>query len=278
MIFVFIVGGPFSGSTALGNLLNNLRPGLYAGELNRMPQFAKLFPGPPPPRGCELCSAEGLDCPQWSPEALEPLTQLSAVELLATLGARAGQGVIVDGSKDANFLALVGDMLSREDVRALIVHRDPLRSMASYMVAERRRYQRDCPPWMAAEFWRNSHANTLRVVNRLGIPNMVFDSALLRPGTQGELNPAVRRVFRFCGLENLWDEAVALAPEQRFAPTHQFGGNPGVQKGQSRSEASMKILQNHGSAMADAISFTPGAVDLGNYLGWGMRDIMRARK
>lgn len=278
MIFVFIVGAPFSGSTALGNLLNNLRPGLYAGEVNRFPQFAKFFPGPPPPRGCELCSAEGRECSEWGLAAIEPLTNLSGAELLATLGARAGQGVIVDGSKDANFLALVGDSLSGEDVRALIVHRDPLRSMASFMVAERRRYQRDCPPWMAAEFWRNSHANALRVVNRLGLPNMVFDSALLRPGAQGELNPAVRRVFRFCGLDHLWGEATALTPEQRFAPTHQFGGNPGVQKGQSRSESSVKILQNLGTEMADAISFTPGAVDLGNYLGWVMRDIMRARK
>lgn len=278
MRFVFIVGAPFSGSTALGNLLNNLRPGLYAGELNRLPQFAELFPGPPVTSGCETCAKEGHECPEWGPAAVETLTRLSAPVLLAAVAARAGHGVLVEGSKDPNFLGLAGDALGDQDVRALIVHRDPLRCMASYMEAERTGFQRPGLPWQAAEFWRDSHANALRVINRLGVPNMVFDSALLRPGAQGELNPAVRRVFNFCGLDHLWDEAIAMAPEQRFAPTHQYGGNPGVQEGRSQSPAPVAILAKEGRAMADALAFTPGAVDLGHYLGWTMLDILRVRK
>jgi hypothetical protein len=278
MQYVFIVGAPFSGSTALGNLLNNLRPGLYAGELNRFPQFAEFYPGPPVTSGCEACAAAGRECPEWGTAAVAPLASLSAPALLATVAARAGHGVLVEGSKDPNFLATVGDALGDQDVRALIVHRDPLRCMASYMEAERREFNRRCEPWMAAEFWRNSHVNTLRVINRLGIPSMVFDSALLRPGVQGALNPAVRRVFHFCGLDHLWDEAVAMPAEQRFAPTHQFGGNQGVQAGRSQGPASAAILANEGRAMADALAFTPGAVDLGHYLGWTMLDILRARK
>ena len=275
MRFMFIAGAPFSGSTALGNLLNNLRPGLYAGELNRRPQFAVQFPGPPVTSGCETCANEGPECPEWGPAAVAPLANLSAPEVLAVVAGRAGHGVLVEGSKDPNFLAMVGDALGGQDVRALIVHRDPLRCMASYMEAERNMFNRRCEPWMAAEFWRDTHANTLRVINRLGIPSMVFDSALLRPGSRGELNPAVRRVFDFCGLEHLWDEAVVMPAEQRFAPTHQYGGNLGVQKGRSENRASAEILATEGRAMADALAFTPGAVDLGHYFGWMMLDILR---
>jgi hypothetical protein len=275
MRFVFIVGAPFSGSTALGNLLNNLRPGLYPGELNRLPQFAELFPGPPSTPGCESCANLGVECPQWGPEALGPLSTLSSVALLEAVAARAGHGVLVEGSKDPNFLAMVGDALHRHDLRALIVHRDPLRSMASFIEAEATVHGRRCEPWRAAEFWRDTHANTLRVVNRLGIPSMVFDSAQLRPSPNGELNPAVRKVFVFCGLEGLWDEAEALTAERRFAPTHQFGGNLGVQQGSSENRRSAKIMSDDGRALADALAFTPGAVDLGHYLGWAMLDVLR---
>lgn len=277
MRFVFVVGAPFSGSTALGNLLNNLRPGLYAGELNRLPQFAELFPGPPVTSGCECCANEGRDCPQWGPATVAELTKLHAPALLMAVAQRAGHGVLVEGSKDPNFLAMAGGALVEHDVRALIVHRDPLRCMASYMAAERVGFHRPGLPWMAAEFWRDSHANTLRVVNRLGIPNMVFDSALLRPGPQGELNPAVRRAFDFCGLDELWAEADVMPAEERLRPTHQYAGNSGVQMGKSQSPGPVKILEDEGQAMAQALAFTPGAVDLGHYLGWVMLDILRAR-
>ena len=277
---VFALGVPFSGSTALGNMLNALRPGTYPGELERTPQNMPFYNGPARLVRCHICFDAPEPCPVWPEQRVTALGTLSLPEMYRSLLDTAKSDVLVDGSKSPGYLQRVaGELSPHAELRALILVRDPVHSMSTY-IASRMRRGHETPAWQAANFWRDTYAHTLTLVASLGIPSLVFQTGLLRDTRPVELERNTRPLRRFLGMDDIPMPVKPEAVAALFGPSHQLGGNPNVQRPGAieRSVASSsEVRAERFDELADAFLQAPSAPELAKMLGLSVREIVTAR-
>lgn len=276
---MFALGVPFCGSTALGNMLNAMRPGMYPGELERTPQNLAFYDGPARLVRCHLCHDAPTPCPVWPEDRVSQLGQLSLPELYNSLLDSAKSDVLVDGSKSPGYLQRVASELSpHAELRALILVRDPVHSMSTY-IASRLRRGHETPGWQAANFWRDTYAHTLTLVAALGIPSLIFRTELLRDTRPAALDANTLPLRRFLGIDDLPLPTAPEAIDALFAPSHQLGGNPNVQRpgaGERRVASSADVLNERFNELADAFLQAPSAAELAKILGLSVRQIVSA--
>ena len=168
-----LLGSPFSGSSLLGQSLNDIAGIAYAGELDRMHRF-----GFPLHRAsdhfvsrCEICtSQEDYACTVFPPEH-EPLAEPNDVALADYLEvlSRFGTPFVVDGSKNVDWLwYLQGKgLIERVPTKVILVARSVWAFAASQMrTGNGNIYQ-------AAEGWRNIYRHALRSISALGVPMLL---------------------------------------------------------------------------------------------------------
>lgn len=165
-----LLGSPFSGSSLLGQSLNDIAGIAYAGELDRLHRFNfALHREAQHHRSlCDICKThEPYDCPIW-PLPHEPLAADDAfpvhdyLEVLARFGAP----FVVDGSKNIAWLwHLHGKgLLELVPTRAILT----TRSVWGFVASQRRSGNPD--PYRAAEGWRNTYRHALRSISKLMLP------------------------------------------------------------------------------------------------------------
>lgn len=274
---VFVLGVPFSGTTALGNFINNIHPGVYLGELERTPPFIAGYTGPTNLLECLHCGASEHpdECEWWGSAALEALERKRDIEIFRGLFERAQSSVIVEGSKSPNFLQSVAPTVMAEfDVRAVITTRNPILTMASYIKANED-VGNHVAPWFAANFWRDTYSHALSLVNSIQIPSLVYATEKLRNTDPREFWDTTRELRGFVGIGDETDAPQsAEAVQQLFEPTHQFCGNPLVQRKITNSRRKEIVAERY-TELAQAFVQAPGAINVANLLGIDVMTILR---
>ena len=168
-----LLGSPFSGSSLLGQSLNDIAGIAYAGELDRMHRF-----GFPMHRAhdhyrsrCEICvSHEEYDCPVF-PLAHQAPPEPHAVEIADYLDvlSRFGVPFVVDGSKNVDWLWYLHGkgLLDVLPTRVILVARSVWAFAASQMRTG------GSSIYQAAEGWRNIYRHALRTLSVLSVPTLL---------------------------------------------------------------------------------------------------------
>jgi hypothetical protein len=275
----FSVGVPFSGSTAFGNFINALSPNTYIGEIDRMPQNLPYYGGHAGQAFCHRCRLAGETCPYWNDEQVTELSTLSTTDLYTRLLGRTKHHSLIDGSKNPGYMHRVAPEFNADwDTRVVVLTRNPLHSMASFMGSESVRGV-TVEPWQAANFWRDNYAHITSVVGSFGLPVVYFPTEILRSKDPAELSARTLVVRRFVGLDGIPMPTSAAGIEAMFQVTHQYGGNGGVQNAGRVSRASAAaaaIRTERFDELADAWIQAPGAIELAKVIGIHVRAVLNA--
>lgn len=168
MRFVFILGSPFCGSTAVGNMLNSHKQIFHAGEVDRLGIFSRYHTHDTylTVNGCSLCSLQKPihNCPVWSDYPKSALdTNKKIVEVYRDLTKKSKKNVILDSSKNADWLTTLWEG-GLPYCFSIILSRNPFAFAYSHFRAT------GLPFWQGIEAWRNIYDHCLRVVLSRGIP------------------------------------------------------------------------------------------------------------
>lgn len=263
---IFVLGSEFSGTTALGNVLNNMYPGLYVGESRSLFESNKISA---PNSFCLKCDNASLNCPIYSAEKLASYLNGSPADLLNRLAENNGLGVVIDGSKEPGYLSKHFNEFEEEsNVRAIIVVRNPIRTISSKLDLRVNEFE-----WIQEfENWRNRYWDILRTVNRLAIPHILFNTEVLRDSQLSNTNTkrALRNLVNFLDL----DKVIQFKANIDASPTHQIGGNPNTQSGEKfKLENELRVKIKHSQLVSSAHD-TPLFLDLANLLGLSLTEYM----
>ena len=168
-----LLGSPFSGSSLLGQSLNDIAGIAYAGELDRLHRFnfAMHREAQHHRSICDICKThDPYDCPIF-PDPDEPLAADDAFPVADYLQVlqRFGAPFVVDGSKNVAWLwHLHGKgLLDVLPTKTILTTRSVWAFVASAMRDGR------SDPYRAAEGWRNIYRHALRTLSRLQVPCLV---------------------------------------------------------------------------------------------------------
>lgn len=168
-----LLGSPFSGSSLLGQSLNDIAGIAYAGEIDNMHRF-----GLPLHRAsnhyrsrCEICiTHDPYDCPVY-PREPQPLGDPAAITVndYIEVLSRFGVPFVVDGSKNVDWLWYLHDrgLLDVLPTRTILV----TRSVWAFAASQLRAGNTDI--YQSAEGWRNIYRHALRSISMLAVPNLV---------------------------------------------------------------------------------------------------------
>lgn len=169
-----LLGSPFSGSSLLGQSLNDIQGIAYAGEIDNMHRFA--FPLHRESNHyrsrCAICMThDPYDCPIYPPDP-PPLGDPDTVTLddyLEVLS-RFNQPFVVDGSKNVDWLWYLHarGLLDVLPTRVILVARSVWAFVASQFRAG------NTNPYQSAEGWRNIYRHALRTVSLLAPPSLLI--------------------------------------------------------------------------------------------------------
>jgi hypothetical protein len=216
---VYIVGPAYSGSTLLGNALNGHPSIAHAGEIARLPFFDQFNN---PHRECTVCArgkafGQALECPVWTDGLRDRMSRLEPSEALAAYRQAVGVPVIVDGSKDLDWLRRVfpEGRLSTRGRRARVI----LSVRHPYAFAATCRRRTNLAIWQTANLWRDTVFDALRTLSRIAIPYMIvrYEEFALAP------EESLRSISDFIGVP--YDERMMNFWEK---PVHAIGGNYGA--------------------------------------------------
>ncbi|GBR66803.1 hypothetical protein AA0312_0081 [Acetobacter tropicalis NRIC 0312] len=168
MRFVFILGSPFCGSTAVGNMLNSHEHIFHAGEVDRLAIFSRYrnHDAHLTVNGCSLCSLQTSinNCTVWNNYPTEPLeSKEKIVSAYYNLAKNSKKEIILDSSKNADWLTLLWEG-GLDTCSSIILSRNPFSFAYSHFKAT------GFPFWQGIEVWRNIYDHCLRVVLSRGIP------------------------------------------------------------------------------------------------------------
>lgn len=211
---IFLIGTPFSGSTALGKILG-VSGASYVGELDRLPVFGM---NQYPTRACEMCKSLSQSCPVYSDDFLSVLSCLDlGSETYDSLSKHLKSSILVDGSKHVAWLRHVVPRLSdldKSNTIAIVTVRHPVLWMISHLRADPH-----CPPFRAAEIWRDTYTDALRTLSRLNIPFIVLRNESFRH----DHIKYMKAIERFCCVE------IKPKFEYDVSASHSIGGNSGLE-------------------------------------------------
>ncbi|OAZ69591.1 hypothetical protein SRCM100623_02307 [Acetobacter pasteurianus] len=168
MQFVFVIGAPFCGSTAVGNMLNTHPNIFHAGEVDRLKIFARYRDHDQhlTVNGCNLCESHHPrhNCPIWSDYPhIDTHNVHELVRAYKMLTSKSNKNVILDTSKNADWLAWLWQN-GLQPCSAIVLSRNPFAFAYSHFKATGQ------PIWQGIEVWRNIYNHCLRVVLNRGIP------------------------------------------------------------------------------------------------------------
>lgn len=212
---IFIVGSSFCGSTIIGNTLNSHPQIFHAGEVDRLSLFRR-YQGADETYLLDSCGLCGLNepahCPVWGELPPAPATPEEAVDVYRQLMSRSGKEVVLDGSKNVDWLTHLHDH-GLKNTSAILLSRNPLAFAKSHGDAT------GAPVWQGVEIWRNIYNHTLRALMKRQIPFIALRHADLLK------DPAwfYDRILKFAGLGG----AVERDAYFKFE-THALGGNVGA--------------------------------------------------
>lgn len=209
-----LLGSPFSGSSLLGQSLNDIAGIAYAGEIDNMHRFGfPLHQASNHYRSrCEICVTHDFyDCPIYPPGP-EPIGDHAAVTVhdYIEVLSRFGEPHVVDGSKNVDWLWYLHarGLLDVMPTRAILVSRSVWAFAASQLRAG------NADVYRAAEGWRNIYRHALRSIATLAIPCLLVRHEAFVADTDTWLSRAA------------W--FVSDRPHNVHAPKplHCVGGNP----------------------------------------------------
>lgn len=194
----------------------NTHPGIFhAGEVDRLSLFGR-YQGADANYMVEACALCGLDehahCPVWDDLPPAPATARETVETYQRLVARGGKPVVIDGSKNPDWLAHLHDS-GLNGASAILLSRNPLAFAHSHRDAT------GAPVWAGVEIWRNIYNHALRVLLHRQIPFISLRHADLAKDPDGFYG----RILEFTGLGGRVDRETFFKYE-----THALGGNVGA--------------------------------------------------
>lgn len=169
-----LLGSPFSGSSLLGQSLNDIAGIAYAGELDRLHAFGFALHRASDHynSGCSICRThQNYDCPVFQlPASAVPHSDAFAIEDYVSVLARFGVPHVVDGSKNVDWLwHLKGrGLLDALPTRVILT----TRSVWGFVASQRREGLSD--PYQAAEGWRNIYRHALRSISSLMVPSLLL--------------------------------------------------------------------------------------------------------
>lgn len=211
-----LLGSPFSGSSLLGQSLNDIDGIAYAGEIDNMHRFG--FPlhrvsGHYRSR-CEICATHAVyDCPIYPLEDGDAADPAMVVldDYLAVLS-RFNAPFVVDGSKNVDWLWFLHarGLLDALPTRVILV----VRSVWAFAASQLRNGHPNA--YQAAEGWRNIYRHALRSIASLGVPCLL----VRHEDFVGDADRWLSRAAWF----------VSGQPHNLHAPKplHCVGGNPGA--------------------------------------------------
>ncbi|HSR66094.1 MAG TPA: hypothetical protein VLM17_10905 [Xanthomonadaceae bacterium] len=168
-----LLGSPFSGSSLLGQSLNDVAGIAYAGEIDNMHAFGfDMHRASNHYRSrCVICEThERYDCPIYppGPYLLRDPGSVPIEDYLEVLS-RFGAPFVVDGSKNVDWLWYLHQrgLLDALPTRAILV----ARSVWAFVASQLRTGTAN--PYQAAEGWRNIYRHALRTISLLAVPNLV---------------------------------------------------------------------------------------------------------
>lgn len=199
MHFVFVVGSPFCGSTAIGNMLNTHPDIFHAGEVDRLKFFGRYHDHDQhlTVNGCNLCESHHPKniCPIWNEyPRIDTQNSHELVSAYKKLTAKSGKDVILDTSKNADWFAMLWESGLRP-CSTIVLSRNPFAFAYSHFKATGQ------PIWQGVEVWRNIYNHCLRVVLNRGVPvisvkysdliespSNLFDSILIYLNLSGRID------------------------------------------------------------------------------------------
>lgn len=167
------LGSPFSGSSLLGQSLNDIAGIAYAGELDRLHRFNfALHREAQHHRSlCDICKThEPYDCPIFQ-DPDEPLAADDAFPIEDYIGVlrRFDVPFVIDGSKNVGWLWHLNgkNLLDVLPTKVILT----ARSVWGFVASQRRSGNPD--PYRAAEGWRNINRHALRTLSKLQVPYLI---------------------------------------------------------------------------------------------------------
>lgn len=232
---VFLLGSAYCGSTHLGGLLEANLDAVYAGEVAHLPAFVDTYRLFDVPLGCLCCSAEGAECPRWSPDVVAAVTAAGPTGFSSVLRSREPAALVVDGSKWPEWLRQSLRDRPRElpPPVAVVTARSPFGFALSARGAS------GDPVHVVAGWWRDVYVDALRTLNLFGVPYIVVRNEDVRRDPARTLAQMAR----------LTGQPEPTGPVLPARSTHSIGGNVYVQHGYR--EASMALLDRIGLARHD---------------------------
>jgi hypothetical protein len=217
-IDVFIVGTVFSGSTLIGNALGTHDDVLFAGEVAALPLFSKTYGVMHAIDGCLACAELGRPCETWTRERIAAVEAAGLGGYADVLRRETGRRVIVDGSKSAQWLRLVGEKtkLDPERTRVIVSSKDPFSFADSFIRRE------GIPAWQAANLWRDTYVDVFRTLAAARVLHTHVAYADLSRDTAGTLK-------RLCALVGVSYDRSLLGFRTRTVCS--IGGNLGAHVG-----------------------------------------------
>ncbi|MGN6512748.1 MAG: hypothetical protein ACTHKZ_04140 [Lysobacteraceae bacterium] len=169
-----MLGSAYSGSSLVGQTLNDIVGIAYAGELETMHRFGFPAYADRPERyrsHCSICVTHAeYDCPVFT-ERKEPIGDAASVEIGRYLEVlhRFNAPHVIDGSKNTDWLwyLVAKGLLQAIPTRVLLV----TRSVWAYAASHKRSVGHTAQH--AAQGWRNIYRHALRSTASLGIPMLV---------------------------------------------------------------------------------------------------------
>lgn len=165
---IWFIGTPFSGSTILGQALNDIPDFFTMGEIDRLPQLG-MHPHLPNHSiaECFHCSAAGKPCMVWTPDFVSSLSDLG-FPLYEKIAMQTGCKNVVDTSKTPYWFLKnsQSDGIQKLENRLIVVHcvRNPLAyadSLARKKIASHR---------AAISEWIDVNASSLYVIGKVPFP------------------------------------------------------------------------------------------------------------
>lgn len=174
----FILSSPASGSTWVGYVLGSGPESAFVGEYNRAWKESSRVP-------CTICAARGLP----SCEVLYDVEKEPAERAFALAFARTGKRVIVDSSKDVEWIRTF-PMSDSLDIRIVFLVRDP----RGFFASVKRRGNSDLGAIIAQ--WCKDNRKFCDFISASGIPSVTLSYDLAARSPESEFRP----VFEFCGM------------------------------------------------------------------------------